>query len=73
MNEVNVKASLLDRMLAKLGFKTLDEAASLEVKALELSTADGQTLTIEREEGQPQVGDVASPDGEWLSPMELPS
>jgi ATP-dependent Clp protease protease subunit len=68
MNEVNVKASLLDRMLAKLGFKTLDEAASLEIKALELSTAGGQTLTIEREEGQPQVGDAASPDGEWLMP-----
>ena len=68
MNEVNVKASLLDRMLAKLGFKTLDEAASLEIKALELSTADGQTLTIEREEGQPQVGDAANPDGEWLMP-----
>lgn len=68
MNEVNVKASLLDRMLAKLGFKTLDEAASLEIKALELSTADGQTLTIEREEGQPQVGDSANPDGEWLMP-----
>lgn len=68
MNEVNVKASLLDRMLAKLGFKTLDEAASLDIKALELSTADGQTLTIEREDGQPQVGDVASPDGEWLMP-----
>lgn len=68
MNEVNVKASLLDRMLAKLGFKTLDEAASLEIKALELSTADGQTLTIGREEGQPQVGDAANPDGEWLMP-----
>jgi len=68
MNEVNVKASLLDRMLAKLGFKTIDEAASLEIKALELSTADGQTLTIEREEGQPQVGDAANPDGEWLMP-----
>lgn len=68
MNEVNVKASLLDRMLAKLGFKTLDEAASLEIKALELSTADGQTLTIEREEGQPQIGDAANPDGEWLMP-----
>lgn len=68
MNEVNVKASLLDRMLAKLGFKTLDEAASLEIKALELNTADGQTLTIEREEGQPQVGDAANPDGEWLMP-----
>lgn len=68
MNEVNVKASLLDRMLAKLGFKTLDEAASLDIKALELSTADGQTLTIEREEGQPQIGDAANPDGEWLMP-----
>ena len=68
MNEVNVKASLLDRMLAKLGFKTLDEAASLEIKALELSTADGQVLTIEREEGQPTEGDKATPDGTFLMP-----
>lgn len=35
---------------------------------LDLSTADGSTLTVEREEGEPQVGDSASPDGEHLMP-----
>lgn len=35
---------------------------------LDLSTADGSTLTVEREEGKPQVGDSASPDGEHLMP-----
>ena len=30
---------------------------------MDLSTTDGTTLTIEREEGDPQVGDKASPDG----------
>lgn len=35
---------------------------------MELSTADGSVLNVEREEGEPQVGDAASPDGEHLMP-----
>lgn len=63
-DKVEVKASLLDRALAKLGLKTIDELA----KGMDLSTSDGQTLTVEREEGEPQVGDKASPDGEFVMP-----
>ena len=63
--KVEVKASIIDKVLAKLGIKSLDE---FDVKGMDLSTADGQTLTIEREEGEPQVGDKASPDGEFKMP-----
>ena len=35
---------------------------------MDLSTADGNTLTVEREEGEPQVGDKASPDGTFVMP-----
>ena len=63
-DKVEIKASLLDRALAKLGLKTIDELA----KGMDLSTSDGQTLTVEREEGEPQVGDNASPDGEFVMP-----
>ena len=42
--------------------------AKAEPKAMELNTADGQTLTVEREEGDPQVGDKASPDGTFEMP-----
>ena len=74
--KTEVKASLLDNILAKLGVKTLEEAeqavaepqAKAEPKAMELNTADGQTLTVEREEGYPQVGDKASPDGTFEMP-----
>lgn len=74
--KTEVKASLLDKILAKLGVKTLEEAeqavaepqAKVEPKAMELNTADGQTLTVEREEGDPQVGDKASPDGTFEMP-----
>lgn len=74
--KTEVKASLLDKILAKLGVKTLEEAeqvveepqAKAEPKAMELNTADGQTLTVEREEGEPQVGDKASPDGTFEMP-----
>ena len=57
--KVEVKASIVDRVLAKLGIKSLSE---LEC-GMDLSTTDGTTLTIEREDGDPQVGDKASPDG----------
>lgn len=63
--KTEVKASLLDEILAKLGVKTLEEA---EPKAMELNTSDGQVLTVEREEGDPQVGDKASPDGTFEMP-----
>ena len=63
--KVEVKASLMSKILAKLGIKSIDE---FEVNGMDLSTADGQTLTIEREEGEPQVGDKASPDGEFKMP-----
>lgn len=62
--KVEVKASLIDRALAKLGIKNLDEL----VKGMDLSTSDGQMLTVEREEGEPQVGDKATPDGEFMMP-----
>lgn len=74
--KTEVRASLLDKILAKFGVKTLEEAeqalaepqAKVEPKAMELNTADGQTLTVEREEGDPQVGDKASPDGTFEMP-----
>lgn len=74
--KTEVKASLLNKILAKIGVKTLEEAeaavqvpqAKTEPVAMELNTADGQTLTVEREEGEPQVGDKASPDGTFEMP-----
>lgn len=68
--KTELKASLLDKILAKLGVKTLEEAEQVvaEPKAMELNTSDGQVLTVEREEGDPQVGDKASPDGTFEMP-----
>lgn len=34
--------------------------------AMTLNTEDGSTIEVEREEGDPQVGDAAKPDGEHL-------
>lgn len=42
--------------------------AEAVVYNMELQTADGSTLTIDREEGAPQVGDKASPDGTFTMP-----
>lgn len=61
---VEVKKSLLDKMLEKLGFKTVEDVKF----GMSLNTADGATIEVEREEGEPQVGDKASPDGEFVMP-----
>ena len=66
--EVKVKASVLDRILAKLGLKSIEDFHDEDVQGMDLNTADGNTISIQREDGEPQVGDVASPDGEWLMP-----
>ena len=39
-----------------------------KVKMMDLTTAAGETVTIDREGGEPQVGDTASPDGSFVMP-----
>ena len=73
---IEVKGSLLSRILAKLGINAEGEdvvegnegSTAEDAKSMELSTSDGQTITVEREEGEPQVGDNASPDGTFQMP-----
>lgn len=62
--KVEVKQNLLDKVLAKLGLARIEDV----VVCMDLTTADGSTLTVERENGDAQVGDEAKPDGEHLMP-----
>ena len=61
--EVQVKRGILDRILAKAGFKALED---VKIVDMVVTAADGSELTIERESGDPQVGDSASPDGSFV-------
>lgn len=63
--DVKVKRTLLDRILAKAGIKSIKDPS---VYGMELNTTDGGVLTIQREEGAPAVGDAAEPDGTWPMP-----
>lgn len=62
--KAQVSQGWLDKVLAFFG-KTKPEDVTFDIT---LNTADGTQITVEREEGEPQVGDKASPDGEWLMP-----
>lgn len=79
--KIVVKGSLLNQILAKLGIKAESETETPSAeggenaegsgdtaKSMELETSDGETITVEREEGEPQVGDKASPDGTFEMP-----
>lgn len=63
VNNMSIKDKIINAINSVFG--TEEQAP---VMAMELATASGDTLRIEREEGAPAVGDVAEPDGEWLMP-----
>ena len=68
MDKVEVKKNWLQRLLAKAGFGVVEDTDALPVLDMELHTVTGATLTIAREEGAPQVGDKAQPNGEHPMP-----
>lgn len=61
--KVSVERGVISRLLAKAGYKKLSD---VKMNALAVTAADGTELTIDREDGEPQVGDTASPDGEFV-------
>lgn len=62
-NEIKVEESLFNRLLAKCGFKSRED---VKFDDLKVTAADGSVFEVEREDGQPQVGDAASPDGNYV-------
>lgn len=63
---IKVEKSWLKKALSFLGVTESTEPEQTHESApvdMTLTTADGAELTIEREEGDPEVGDKASPDG----------
>ena len=63
---IKVEKSWLKKALSFLGVTESTEPGQTHESApvdMTLTTADGAELTIEREEGDPEVGDKASPDG----------
>ena len=61
--EVKVESSLLDRLLRKCGYAEIEDVPAV---AMVITTSTGDELNVEREEGEIQVGDPASPDGEHV-------
>jgi ATP-dependent Clp protease protease subunit len=64
MKKTEVKENVLKKLLALAGFGKIEdvEAAILNQK---ITAADGTEFTVEREDGDPQVGDKAYPNGTY--------
>lgn len=71
INQINANMNKKDKarkVLSDLGELLGIKAAAPIVEAYELTTESGDVLTINKEEGDPEVGDSASPDGDHLMP-----
>lgn len=64
MEKTEVKTSALKKLLVMCGFSKIEdvEATILNQK---ITAADGSEFTVEREDGDPQVGDKAYPNGTY--------
>lgn len=61
--EVKVESTLLSRLLRKCGYAKIEDVPAV---GMVITTSTGEELNVEREEGDIQVGDPASPDGEFV-------
>ena len=60
---IEVKQSLMKRVLAKIGLASLEDMKMVDQV---VTAADGREFTVEREDGDPQVGDTAYPNGTYV-------
>ena len=62
-SKVQVKQGLLDRLLSMAGLTRLEDVRMVDQV---ITAADGSEFTVEREDGDPQVGDKAYPNGTYV-------
>ena len=65
MKKITIDAKTAARICALYNVKTLDELNKVKVLDQLITSASGESFTVEREDGDPQVGDVAYPDGSF--------
>lgn len=61
--QVKIENRLLKKLLSLAGFAKVEDVKILDQT---ITAADGTTFTVEREDGDPQVGDRAYPDGSYV-------
>ena len=64
MKETKVKDNVLKKLLALAGFGKIEDAEAA-ILCQKITAADGSEFTVEREDGDPQVGDKAYPNGTY--------
>ena len=65
MSKTSAKATRFGKVVEALK-ELIGLSDEPKMVCLEVTAADGSVLSVEREEGEPQVGDAASPDGTFV-------
>ncbi len=61
--KITIESNLLKRLLSIAGFAKIEDVKVVDQK---ITAADGTEFTVEREDGDPQVGDKAYPNGTYV-------
>lgn len=61
--QIKIESRLMKKLLSLAGIAKIEDVEILDQK---ITAADGAEFTVEREDGDPQVGDKAYPDGTYV-------
>lgn len=61
--QIKIESRLVKKLLSLAGIAKIEDVKILDQK---ITAADGTEFTVEREDGDPQVGDKAYPDGTYV-------
>lgn len=61
--KITIESNLLKKLLSLAGFAKIEDVKVVDQK---ITAADGTEFTVEREDGDPQVGDKAYPNGTYV-------
>lgn len=61
--QIKIESRLMKKLLSLAGIAKIEDVTILDQK---ITAADGTEFTVEREDGDPQVGDKAYPDGTYV-------
>lgn len=64
--KIECDAAAVNRVCSLFGVKKIEDLGDMKILDQYITSASGDGFTVEREDGDPQIGDIAYPDGEYV-------
>lgn len=64
--KIECDAAAVQRVCTLFGVEKIEDLSEMKILDQYISSSSGEGFTVEREDGDPQIGDIAYPDGDYV-------